>query len=227
MIKSIDGMPVIVTEYNERVKLSIFGATGQTGRELARQALAGGHELAALARDPARLSISSAQLRVVRGDVGDRAAVSEAVRGAEAVLSVLGPSQNKPDFGVSAGMENIVQVMREQGVRRLVVSIGAGVADPRDKPTIIHSLLFAALTVMARYVYEDMAGVAGIVRASALDWTIVRVPMLTNNPATGRVRVGYVGRGTGPRLARADMARFMLEQCMDPTYLRQAPVISN
>jgi hypothetical protein len=55
------------------------------------------------------------------------------------------------------------------------------------------------------------------VRASKLDWTIVRVPMLTDAPGTGKIRVGYVGKGTGPRLSRSNLAQFMLKQVQDST----------
>lgn len=72
-----------------------------------------------------------------------------------------------------------------------------------------------------------MVQVAAKVRASNLDWTIVRVPMLTDDPPTGKVRVGYVGKGTGSRISRADMADFMLRQLADTTYWHKAPAISN
>ena len=53
------------------------------------------------------------------------------------------------------------------------------------------------------------------------------VPMLADGPHTGQVRVGYVGAGTGPRLARADLADFMLKLAADGAHVREAPVISN
>ena len=65
------------------------------------------------------------------------------------------------------------------------------------------------------------------VRASAVDCTVVRVPMLTDGPATGNLRVGRVGVNTGARITRADMARFMLEQLQESTHVRTSPVISN
>jgi hypothetical protein len=72
-----------------------------------------------------------------------------------------------------------------------------------------------------------MVRVADLIRASDLDWTLVRVPMLTDAPPSGDVLVGYLGRGVGARISRTDMAAFILEQASDDTYLRQAPVISN
>lgn len=88
-----------------------------------------------------------------------------------------------------------------------------------------HEISFA-LKLTARHVLAGMTRTVVAVRARDLDWTVARVPMLTDGPATGDVRVGLVGVNTGPRIAPADMARFMLEQLDDPTYVRASPVIS-
>ena len=209
------------------MRLAIFGGSGRTGQPLLAQALAAGHDLTALARDPARLTSASSRLTVVAGNVQDAAAVAETIRGAQAVISVLGPTRNAPVFEVSAGTAHILATMAARGPRRLIVSLGAGVADPRDTPQAFHHIMNFLVRRMARYVYADMVQVNGLVRASALDWTIVRVPRLTDGPRTGRVTAGYVGQGPGPSVSRADLADFMLRQVADDTYLRQAPAISS
>jgi len=207
------------------MQLALFGGTGRTGQQVVAQALAAGHTVTALMRNPARLNTSNPQLAVVAGDVQDAAQVAAAMRGAQAVISVLGPTGNEPLFEVSAGMAHILAAMEAQGARRLIVSLGAGVADPHDRPQAFHRVMNFLVRRMARYVYEDMRRVDGLVRASGLDWTIVRVPMLTDGPRTGHVKAGYVGQGLGPRVSRADLADFMLRQLADQTYLRQAPAI--
>jgi putative NADH-flavin reductase len=209
------------------MKVTIFGATGRTGRHLVGQALEAGHEVVSFARTPTKLSIEDEKLSIVHGTVQDATRVREAVTGADAVLSVLGPTSNEPTYEVSQGMENILAAMQAQGVQRLVQSIGAGVGDPNDQPGLFDRAIKVLLRLMSRYVYEDMVRVADLIRASDLDWTLVRVPMLTDAPPSGDVLVGYLGRGVGARISRTDMAAFILEQASDDTYLRQAPVISN
>lgn len=209
------------------MKLAIFGATGRTGQHLVRQALEAGHEVTALARTPEKLNLENDLLTVIQGDVTDPARVDEAITGAEAVISVLGPTSNKPEYMVSQGMGHIVVAMDKQGTRRLVVSAGAGVADPNDDPKLINKIIGFLVRTFSRYVYEDMVHTVETVRASDLDWTIVRVPVLTDDPPKGDVKVAYVGKGMGSRITRADMAAFMLKQVEDETYLRQAPAISN
>jgi FlaA1/EpsC-like NDP-sugar epimerase len=72
------------------MRLLVIGATGGTGRELVQQALAHGHQVTAFVRDPARLQIEHANLRVAKGDVLDYATVEAAMRGQDAVVSALG-----------------------------------------------------------------------------------------------------------------------------------------
>jgi hypothetical protein len=146
---------------------------------------------------------------------------------ADAVLSVLGPASNEPIYEVSQGLAHVLAAMEQHGVRRLVQSVGAGVGDPNDKPGVFDRAIQVVLKLVSRYVYEDMVRVAEAIRASDLDWTLVRVPMLTHDPPTGDVKVGYLGQGVGSRLSRADLAAFLLKEAEDPAYVRQAPVISN
>lgn len=209
------------------MRLAVFGASGRTGQELVKQALERGYGVAALARNPAKLDIQDARLRVVKGDVQDPVCVEQVIAGTDAVISVLGPTHNKPAFEVSRGMEHILGAMQKQGVYRLVISAGAGVGDPQDRPGLFDRLIQALLRRTARYLYEDMRRAVALVRASDRDWTVVRAPMLVDGPGGGRVRVGYLGQGVGVRLKRADLARVLLDEVESKAHVRQAPVVSN
>ena len=208
------------------MKIAVFGATGKTGRHIVEQALAAGHHVVAFARNPGKLSLADERLSIVQGDVQSAEQVEQAIQGVDAVVSVLGPSHNKPTYEVSRGTTNILEAMHKHNVRRLVVSAGAGIGDPNDAPKLPNKAINLALKLLSRNVYEDMMRTAQIVRGSDRDWVIVRVPRLTDNPKTGNVKVAWVGKGMGYQIPRADMAAWMLKQIDDPTYVRQAPAIS-
>jgi putative NADH-flavin reductase len=222
-----ESVPLLSAEKAFRMHLTIFGATGKTGRYLLKQALECGHSVTVLVRTPAKLPVRHERLIVVQGDVRDAAKVSQAVAGVGTVISVLGPASNRPEMAVSQGMDNILAAMRQHGVRRLIQTAGAGVRDPKDQPTLMHAFFGWLARLLSPNVVADMEQVVEKVRRSDLDWTVVRVPMLTEGPATGRVREGYVGKTIGPRLSRADLADFLLRQVESETYLGQAPAISN
>jgi putative NADH-flavin reductase len=212
----------------KKMKITIFGATGGTGKQLVEQALEAGNEVVAFCRNPSKLNMRHEHLTIVHGELTDQALIEHAVSGAEAVISVLGPrgdSKNKP---ITEGTQNILAAMKKQGVRRLIISSTPSAKDPNDMPDFKFRALVALVKLAMHAAYEEIISVAETVRMSDLDWTIVRVSMLNNNPKSGKVKVGYVGKGeVGTRISRADMANFMLKQVQDTQYLRQAPVISN
>jgi putative NADH-flavin reductase len=208
------------------MKLAIFGGTGKTGQHLVQQALDAGHEVYALARTPSKLDIQNPNLHVIQGGVLDMGPVEQVIQNADAVASVLGPSSNKPEFTISKGMDNIIAAMKKHNVERIVISAGAGVRDPNDKPQVIDRVAGLLLNVVSKNVVADMKQVVEKVRSSGLDWTIVRVPMLTDEPAKGTFKVGYVG-DISPRISREDMATFILKQVEQEEWVQKAPAISN
>lgn len=209
------------------MQLAVLGGTGKTGRLVVEQALAAGHSVRVLARNPAKLTGQNPRLRVVQGDIADAAKVLETVTGAGAVISALGPTTNKPEFAISKGMTNIIAAMRQAGVKRLIITAGAGVRDSMDQPKLMDSVIVSLLKLLNGHVLADMQQVVEQVQASGLEWTIVRGPMLTDDPATGHVRAGSVGKDIGTRLSRADFAAFLLAQLDSPQWLRKMPAISN
>jgi putative NADH-flavin reductase len=210
------------------MKITIFGATGGTGKQLVEQALGAGDQVVAYVRDPSKLEQKHERLTVIRGELKDREGIERAVNGADAVISVLGPRGRSKGKPITIGTQNIIAAMKKEGVRRLIISSTASAKDPKDKPELRFRLMIGIVKLFIHAAYEDIVSTAEAVRKSDLDWTIVRLSLLNNDPKSGKVQVGYMGRGeVGTRISRADIADFMLKQVKDPKYLRQAPLISN
>ncbi len=213
------------------MKIIIFGATGRTGLPLVIQALAAGHDVTAFVRNPNKIQIGHAKLRIVRGDLDDAVGIEAAIAGQDAVLSALGPipAGRKDVMGVA--FTNIIAAMQKTGVKRLISLTGAGVSQPGDEPKLINKFISLMLNLISKDTIIDSSEHARLVRDSNLDWTIVRVPMLTDVPANGpaerNVRVGMVGINDGMRIARSDVAAFMLKVLEDRSHIHAAPVISS
>ena len=205
------------------MRLLVFGASGHTGRELVRQALACQHRVTAFARNPAKLGSPAPNMRIVRGNVADYAAVSAAVAGRDAVVSVLGVGTSlRHDPDVITGVRNIVGAMQEHQVRRLIYLSFIGVHESRASVGVI--LRFVA-PIPLRHEIADHEVKEALVKASPLDWTIVRPPKLTDGPGTGHYRSGaHIATWAPlPLLARADVAHFILRELAHPQYIRQVP----
>jgi len=208
------------------MKIVVFGATGGTGMEIVKQALAAGHQVTAFVRNPAKMSVQHANLDVFQGDVMDAAAVERAIAGQEAVISALGPTRPPTPGMMETAARNIVAAMKKHGVRRLISTTGAGVRAPQDRPKLADNLIKGLLTLMAGAVLRDSEANVNVIRATELEWTIVRFPRLTDGPHTGRYRVGYLGQDSGIQIARADGADFVLRELAEGKYIRQMPVAS-
>ena len=193
------------------MRIAVFGGTGRTGHWFLAKALEAGLSLAVLARSPAKVGIQHSNLTVQQGDALDQAAVERVIAGAEAVVCLLAPAKGQAPFSVTHSVENILVGMRKHGIQRLVMTAGAGVADPLDRATLMSRLMGAALKAAARDVYEDMLAAVQCVRASDVAWTVVRAPMLHDGPALDQVKAGYLGGNAGSRISRADLAAFVLE----------------
>jgi putative NADH-flavin reductase len=210
------------------MQITIFGPTGGTGKQLVEQALAAGYEVVAFARNPTKLDLNHKHLTVIEGPLSDQASIENAVKGSGAVLSTLGPRGGSKDKPLTKGIQNIIAAMKNQGVRRLIITSTLSATDPKDKPDLRTRTLVNLVKTTMHDAYEEIVTVAETVRASDLDWTIVRLAILNNKPKSSKVKVGYIGSGeVGTQISRADIAEFMLGQIGDTKYLREAPAISN
>ena len=221
------------------MKLTIVAATGGIGRQILQQAVAAGHDVTAVVRNPAKIT---ADVRVVEADLSDPDPVTlaAAMAGADAVLSGLGAHSRADEDIAAGGTQAIVTAMRTAGSRRIIVVSAAPIGtvpspgrphppkhDPGDA-FFMRYLLGPAVKAAFRGHYADLARMEDVLRDSGLDWTAVRPPRLTNKPATGRYRTaaGQNVRG-GALISRADVAGFMLALAARPKTAGQVMAIAN
>ncbi|MHC5259641.1 NAD(P)-dependent oxidoreductase [Streptomyces sp. UC4497] len=204
------------------MKLTVFGATGGIGQEIVKQALAAGHEVTAVVRDPARLTVSGERLEVVRGDLKDPESLRPAVAGRDAVLSGLG-ARRRADAGIATELtRSVLKAMEAEGVRRLlVVSAGPVGPEPADSP-LVDRVMLKMIGAILKGVYVDLAAMEAELARSATDWTSVRPPRLQDKPLTGSYRTVIGGFPRAGRFAgRADVAHAMLAMVDDPATVKQ------
>jgi putative NADH-flavin reductase len=205
------------------MRLTIFGASGQTGRHLLKQALADGHTVTAVVRDPARLPARHQRLKLVVADVLDPAAIQPAVAGADAVVSALGPHPPRNRSSImSAGTASILHAMRATGTSRLVVISAAPVASDDHGTTLPYRLLVAPLLrTLLGGLYADMAIMEDTIKRSGTDWTIMRPPWLSDGPRTGTWRQAKDSNlRRGSRISRADLADAILASLDNPDTIK-------
>ncbi|AUD03814.1 NAD(P)-dependent oxidoreductase [Spirosoma pollinicola] len=208
------------------MQLLVVGATGGTGRQIVEQALDRGHFVTAFVRDPAKLSIQHPNLTVLTGDVLKPDTLLPAIRRQDAVLCSLGSRPGQKDEAVAEGTKNLIAVMKQAGVKKLLVVSSLGVGTSYEEASLPSKLFIKTFLsgVIAEKEKQEQ-----FVQESNLDWTIVRPTILTNGALTGELRLGEhlpFSLFAMPRISRADVAAFLLDQLDKDTYLQKAVTIT-
>jgi uncharacterized protein YbjT (DUF2867 family) len=207
------------------MKVLVLGATGGTGQLIVHDALEKGHSVVALVRSKARApDLPGAD--IIEGDARDEGALMRALDGCDAVVSSLGTGLS-PVSEVSLlteATQALVPAMKRSGVRRLICISALGVGDSRGHGGFVFDRIFMPL--LLRHAYKDKGRQEAAIRASSLDWVIVRPGMLTNGPTRGSVRALVdLASVNGGKVSRGDVAHFVVEQLATDTWLKQTPVL--
>lgn len=208
------------------MKLVVIGATRGIGRCLVELALEEGHDVTALVRNPDRLDTTAGQPAVVRGDILDAASVKKSLQGSDAVCTTIGigPTR-KPVTVFSEGIRNVVAAMQATGTRQLACITGIGAGDSKNHGGFFYDRIINPL--LLKTIYADKDREEAVVRASDVDWVIIRPGFLTNGPLTGQYRVLTDLTGmTAGKISRRDVAHFVLTELTEKKYVRQTPLLT-
>jgi uncharacterized protein YbjT (DUF2867 family) len=212
------------------MRVLVIGASGKTGHEVVRQALAAGHEVTAFVRDPSRLEIREPRLTVVRGNVRSVDDLRRALAGQDAVISTLGgrakdamsrPLSGKPGGGVMEGSTAaLIEAASEADVRR-VVMLSTFMLAPNFRAGILKPL-----ALYYKGMNDDKRAGEEALKKSPLDWTIVHATRLTDGERSERERLVPITEIVTPRnnVSRSDAAAFLLAQLDDDAAVRKAIV---
>lgn len=208
------------------MKVIVFGATGKLGQNIARQLLKEGHTVTAFSRRPKGTGRPHPKLVSLKGDVLDPKCVRIAVAGHDAVVIALGAGKQRSSLIRSEGTLNIIDAMHKNRVRRLICQSTLGAHESRGNLNFLWKWIMFG--VLLRPVLLDHEKQEQLVRASGLEWTIVRPSAFDDGPATGCYKEGFAAseRGLSLKIPLADIAGFVARQLTETQYLNRAVGIS-
>lgn len=207
------------------MKLAILGATGKVGRTLTARALEVGHEVTALVRNPAKLEISHAKLRVRQGDATNAADVASLIRGQDAVLNALGPTKSSPKDVLEINTRLVIAAMKQFGVRRTVIVGGAGMRMPQDSQDFGTRAIGWLVSKIIPDAVADKKRQLELLQNSGVEFVILRAPQITSGERSGKYTIGYPPMGPGAQITPADLSDAMLEMLVNDEFLNSAPAI--
>ena len=209
------------------MKVIVFGATGSVGHLTVDALLKAGHTVTAFARNLEKLKIKDTELTCSPGDVLKLMDILEVIKGHDAVLITLGSGMSRKSIVRSKGTLNIINAMQSHGISRLICQSTLGAHESWSNLNFYWKhVMFGAII---KPVFKDHELQEDLVRASGLDWTIVRPSAFMDGPATGFFKENFPSseRNLSLKISRADVANFLSLQLDNTSYLRCAVAISN
>jgi len=206
------------------MKIAVFGATGKIGQELVIQALELGLSVTAITRNADKIKISHPSLSVLEGDVLDYDFVDSAVQGHDAIFCAVGGGRK--DSVRSEVTKHILQAMEKYNIQRFICQTTMGVGDSEPTLDFFHRRILFGL--LLPNVLVDHGLQEEYIKQSDVAWTIVRPGSFTKGERTGQYLHGFAGdrEGLELKIARTDVADFMLSQLNTTEYLYKTPSIS-
>ena len=203
------------------MKILVIGANGGIGKQMVEMALHAGYEVTAVLRNPARLPITHANLTIFKGDILQPETFEKYLENSDAVISAIGVSGgllgDKPTTLYSQGNASLLRAMHKMGVKRAFFISASALDISPLQPFFVKLVTRYVIQKLLRHMYTDLREMEKIIRESAVQWTIIRPPQLTDGPSTGLYRFRINGfLPNCLRISRADVAHFMLHHLLDP-----------
>lgn len=211
------------------MKVLIFGASGAIGIKLTQQALAKGHHVKAFVRNPDKIKISHPNLQIVKGDLSDKVAIQNSVKGSDVIVSVLGPPlvRNYEGMPLAEAHKNIISAMNDNSVKRLITLATPSVKFEKDQKSIATVLPGFMAKLFFPKPYKEIVEIGNVVKNSNTDWTIIRIIAPNNKSATGNIKVSFGDKKMSFGISRDDIATFILKELETGMYIKSMPIIGS
>ncbi len=198
------------------MRVALIGATGNAGSRVLNELVSRGHDVTAIVRHPEKVA---AHPRVTpRGVDGTPAALAEAIRGHDAVVSAARFADLDPDI--------LVPAVKASGVKRYLVVGGAGSLMHPDG--VLEVDKNADMPAPAQANSRRGGYLLGLLRQSeGLDWTYIspsryfRAGERTGRFRTGKDHMLLVESGEPTSISYEDMALAVVDELEKPQHIRE------
>lgn len=196
-------------------------------------ALEKGYEVVALVRNPAKIVVKHDRLTIVEGLPVNIDDIRKAMEGCDVVLSLLSPLTrgeaisfrkiNAPRI-LEKSMINVVRVMNEYGVKRILILSSVGVGNSW-KYTPWYVKVLVRLTNF-KVIFADHNAQEDLIQTSGTNWTIARPAGLNENETIGTLAVTYDHTPKPFQMSRKLLAKFFIDNLYSKDFIHKMPMLS-
>ena len=222
-----------VVRAEQPLDIVIYGATGEVGSHIVQEALDRGHRVTAVSRRPEQVDMQHDNLSVVKGDLLDKASVTEIVTGKDVVIlsvrGVIGDSGSPESALQFIAAEMLIDAVFQQGDRAPRVLHVGGSGSLEVEPGVLYAAKLPKILIPKNLEVEILGQLLALEYYHKVDdvkWTYVTPPKnFTNGPRTGVFRIGgsralQDDRGR-TRVSRADFAVALIDEAEQARHVRE------
>lgn len=213
------------------MRIIIFGANGQIGQHLVKQALEAGHEVTAYTRRTNALDLQHKKLQIVVGDITDRDKLKEVITGRDAVISTLGPKmtmkRNGTELPIAEGHKAIISIMEEFGPKRLITLATPAISAKEDIKQVATVLPGIMPRIFMPSAYKEMVGIKELLKTTQLDWTVVRIVNPNVKTDGNGYEISFGDTKSKMGVSRYNVAKCMLDATSKDEWIHKMPIVFN
>lgn len=207
------------------MKIAIIGGNGKAGRFLVKTVVEAGYEAQMLMRNPKTSTNLHENVKIIQGDATNIDDIRSVLTGCDAVINTIGPA-GKGVFIFHKVTSHILTVMREFHMNRYILVSGGSLNVKGDRKSFINKLGAKMFHVFLPNMMEDKYKELDCLQKSDIDWTLVRLPFVVEGISSDEIQESLANM-PGMTIRNSDIARFLIRQISDNTYIRKCPFIAN
>ena len=170
--------------------IALFGAGGHLGHGILEEALARGHEVIAVVRDPARSKIDHPKVKIVAGDVGNPTSYRDAIKGADAAIASLSARRDADAALIPKYAATLLDVLPAAGVKRFAWVGGAGSLETAPGVKVVDDPNFPAAWKPEALAQAEALKIFRDSKAD-IDWTYISpAALIEDGERSGKYRIG-------------------------------------
>lgn len=206
------------------MKIALFGASGTIGQRILTEALARGHQVTAIVRNPATIKTSAGEISAIKGDALNPTNVAETVTGHDLVISAISPDQGGSVEVLVQAANSLLEGVKQAGVERLLIVGGAGSLEVAPGVQLVDTDAFPAAWKPLALAHRDALDVYRT--NDDLNWTYFSpAAFIAPGERTGQYRTGtdqLLSDDQGQsRISTEDFAIALLDEVENPRFSRR------
>jgi putative NADH-flavin reductase len=211
-------------------KIALFGASGAIGKLVLSEAISQNYKVKCLVRKEGVI-LGNENIQVVIGDITDEKNVEEMIKDVDIVISTLGPKLDVPrsnkNTPIACSHSLIVKAMEKYQIKRFITIATPSISALEDKKSIAIKIPPFMARILYPNGYREMKSIEKIIKASPLDWTVVRFinPNLKNKNAKYKYSLGDTKFKFS--VSRENIATFIIDCINNKSLIRKMPIIYN